>query len=77
MPTEDQEVTEMKTSTLKERICPVCGNSYRRPPALSRKDNATLICPDCGTREALSYIGVSLEEQDEIIENIHKYDAGM
>lgn len=30
-------------------------------PALSREDNQTLICPDCGTREALASMGVSRE----------------
>ena len=32
-------------------ICPRCGKPYYEPPALSRLDNETLICPDCGTRE--------------------------
>ena len=35
------------------KICPRCGQVYHEPPALSRIDNQTLICPDCGTREAL------------------------
>ena len=34
-------------------VCPRCGQAYRERPALSRLDNETLICPDCGTREAL------------------------
>lgn len=38
----------------------------------SREDNQTLICPDCGTREALASMGVSREEQEEIIETIHR-----
>lgn len=42
----------------KEAHCPMCGKTYRGYPALSRADNATLICPDCGTREALESIGV-------------------
>lgn len=32
------------------RICPVCGCAYTQKPALSRKDNETLICPDCYPR---------------------------
>ena len=44
--------------------------SRRRFPRL---DNETLICPDCGTREALDSIGVSPEEQDSIIQTIHRY----
>ena len=54
-------------------ICPRCGQPYYEPPALSRLDNETLICPDCGTREALDSIGVSPEEQDAIIQTIHRY----
>ena len=62
----------MKNETLHIRICPRCGASYGRTPALSREDNQTLICPDCGTREALASMGVSREEQEEIIETIHR-----
>lgn len=38
------------------RICPLCGQAYTDPPALSRKDNETDICPDCGMMEALTAI---------------------
>ena len=38
------------------KICPRCGKPYHDVPALSRMDNETLICPDCGTREALESI---------------------
>lgn len=53
-------------------ICPRCGQAYRERPALSRLDNETLICPDCGTREALDSIGVKPEEQEQIIASIHR-----
>lgn len=56
----------------KIRTCPFCGREFDRPPALSRKDNLSLICPDCGTREALESIGVGPEEQEKILETIHK-----
>lgn len=36
-----------------KRICPVCGREYTEYPALSRKDNKTEICPQCGIEEAL------------------------
>jgi hypothetical protein len=42
-------------------ICPVCGASFDAPPALSR-DDKTHICPECGIREALSAVGVPVEE---------------
>lgn len=35
------------------RTCPICGKDYIEYPALSRKDNETEICPDCGMLEAL------------------------
>ena len=38
----------------KARICPKCGQAYIKPPTLSRKDNATEICPACGMWEALT-----------------------
>ena len=41
-------------SETKTRICPVCGRAYTEPSALSRRDNATDICPDCGMMEALA-----------------------
>lgn len=51
---------------------PRCGVRYGRQPALSRTDGTTLICPDCGTREALESIGVGAEEQEQILEAIHR-----
>ena len=48
--------------------CPVCGRDFTGHPALSRKDNETLICPECGQREALESIGVvNVSDQDAII----------
>lgn len=38
------------------RICPLCGRAYDEPPALSRVDNQTDICPRCGMMEALATI---------------------
>ena len=55
-----------------ERTCPICGRSYTGHPALSRTDNETLICPDCGTRQALASIGVDEKEQEEIRATIHR-----
>lgn len=52
----------------KSAVCPVCGREYSDYPALSRKDNETLICPECGQREALESIGVmERSDQDHII----------
>ena len=61
----------MKEKVAVERVCPKCGQTYTAYPALSREDNETLICPDCGTREALSGLGIGLDEQDDILRSIH------
>ena len=53
------------------RVCPICGNVYTEVPAVSREDNKTQICPDCGTRQALTSIGISPEEQEMILAIIH------
>lgn len=43
-------------------ICPICGKETNEFPALSRKDNKTEICSDCGTGEALAdYYGQESE----------------
>ena len=59
----------MKDNTV-EMTCPKCGQIFTERPAVSRTDNVTLICPDCGTREALASLGVDTEEQNEIIDII-------
>ena len=34
-------------------ICPLCDKTITGFPALSRRDNSTYICSDCGTVEAM------------------------
>lgn len=63
----------MKTNECRNAVCPKCGKAYTGHPALSRTDNTTLICPDCGVREALESLGVQAKEQDEILAIIHRY----
>lgn len=63
----------LKEEAMKERTCPICGATYTAVPALSREDNQTQICPDCGTRQALASIGVGPEEQEKILSTIHKF----
>ena len=62
----------MKNDVREIRVCPLCGQTFGEAPALSRTDNETLICPDCGTRQALESIGVSAEEQEKILAIIHR-----
>ena len=57
----------------KGRTCPLCGNIYFEPPALSRTDNKTYVCADCGTRQSLNSIGVPKDEQDKILAIIHQH----
>ena len=59
-------------NTVALKICPRCHKAYRGVPALSRADGQTLICPDCGTREALDSIGVEPAEQEKILDSIHR-----
>ena len=62
----------MKRNNIAEiKICPRCRKAYHGHPAVSRKNNETLICSDCGTREALESIGVSQAEQEQILSTIH------
>lgn len=35
------------------KICPKCSRSFPRLLALSRTDNKTMICDECGIKEAL------------------------
>lgn len=63
-------------TTIQLRTCPRCGQLYGDAPALSRMDNETLICPDCGTREALAGLGIAQEEQEAVIEVIHRFQRG-
>lgn len=63
----------MKDNVIRVAVCPLCGKTYHGALALSRTDNKTLICPDCGTRQALQSIGVDAEEQEQIIETIHRH----
>ena len=54
------------------RKCPKCGMLFSERGAVSRVDNVTIICPDCGTREALESIGVDETEQEKILDTIHR-----
>ena len=57
--------------------CPLCQKIYYEPSALSRTDNKTEICGDCSVKEALSSLGVDEEEQNKILETIHRYSHKM
>ena len=66
----------MKENVHQTAVCPLCGRLYAGHPALSRTDNETPICPDCGTRQALASIGISPEDQEKIISILHANQPG-
>lgn len=49
------------------KICPKCGRGFERLLALSRTDNETMICDECGTMEALDSLPQGLLTQRERI----------
>ncbi|MDE6501287.1 MAG: hypothetical protein K2L10_04320 [Ruminococcus sp.] len=65
----------MKSTVKSTRICPLCNAEYQGVPATSRTDNLTPICQDCGIRQSLESIGVPKEEQEKILEIIHRNNS--
>ena len=56
-------------------ICPKCGRSFKRLLALSRIDNETNICDECGTMEALGDLppgAITAADQQEILEAVRE-----
>lgn len=46
------------------KICPICNKAIIGYPALSRKDNRTEICSNCGTLEAIQAL-INYKEEKE------------
>ena len=42
--------------------CPKCGRTYTAPPALSREDNETLLCPLCGVAQSIWFLPKERQE---------------
>ena len=61
-----------ETGMTETKVCPLCGKTYTGHPALSRKDDNTPICPDCGTLEALEAAGIPKEKQKKVLEIIRE-----
>ena len=72
MPTAAAKEQDEQNRHEKTAGCPKCGKTYTGYPAMSRADNKTEICPECGTREALDAAGVDKAEQDKIIAEFRK-----
>ena len=63
-------------------ICPSCDGFIPNnetpgayPGAISRSDNKTEICSDCGTREAL--LPIIVAQREKMLEDIAKIDAAL
>ena len=56
----------------KKFICPICNKEYIGYPALSRVDNKTEICSNCGIRQALQHTNLSEVDIENLIQKINK-----
>jgi len=54
-------------------ICPICKKKFYDHPAISRKDNKTKICSDCGIREAIQAFTKDKVKQKELLDAIFTY----
>lgn len=45
-------MNKQATNQQQLKSCPECGQEYAGYPSISRKDNRTAICSDCGIQEA-------------------------
>lgn len=67
----EEEATEDKSY----KMCPRCGRPYSDYPAISRYDDKTEICPDCGVEEAMiNYTGGTLEAPNKYKDEARKYN---
>ena len=64
----------MKGNETVRAVCPLCGSFYLGRPSISRDDDTTLICPDCGIKQALESIGIKEIERERILEIVRKYN---
>ena len=67
----EEEATEDKSY----KMCPRCGRPYSDYPAISRYDDKTEICPDCGVEEAMiNYTGGTLEAPNKYKDKARRYN---
>ena len=67
----EEEATEDKSY----KMCPRCGRPYSDYPAISRYDDKTEICPDCGVEEAMiNYTGGTLEAPNKYKDKAKRYN---
>ena len=63
----------MKDNVIRMAVCPLAAGPTTALLRFPERTTETLICPDCGTRQALQSIGVEPSEQEQIIETIHRH----
>ena len=56
-------------------VCPICQKAYSRHPAISRRDNRTHICPDCGLRQGMCEYGIPIGLQDTLLKLVHEKES--
>jgi len=60
---QEEDTEDFPYDNVTKKFCPRCGRTYTDYPALSRYDNRTYICPDCGVEEAMiNYTGGKLRD---------------
>ena len=64
----------MEQVNIEKRTCPICGQEYRNHPAISREDNVTPICPNCGIRQSLKALGVNDDEIEDFFKIIPNFN---
>lgn len=60
MTPKSRNTTKPQKSTSAPNYCPRCRAALPKFPALSRRDNKTRICSDCGLIEALEDAGMTI-----------------
>ena len=70
--TTDEAATTVEKAVVTATICPKCGREYSAPPAISRTDNETKICPVCGIAEALEAASIPEDERERILAEAEK-----
>lgn len=67
---ENKQEDEIPYDNTTPKKCPKCGKTYIDFPALSRRDNKTYICPDCGVDEAMEDYFKAMSKQESLTESI-------
>lgn len=65
----------MRTTMSDIERCPKCGDDMQQPRvAVSRRDNKTIICPECGVAEALLDLMKQMKREIDSIKGMAEED---